>query len=86
MKYLTDTQAGEIPALSGLDDEQRRQTLADADALYAVIGEEPWITDSDLRQWAESNGQDPDRTTRALALLTDTSRIVQIGESSTGPA
>ncbi len=78
MKYLTDTQAGQIPALSGLDDEQRQQALADADALYAVIADRPWIADIDLRQSAEQAGQDPDRTTRALSLLADCDRIITI--------
>lgn len=74
--YVTDTKAGEIPALQGLEPDDVAQALADADKLRGYLRRNEFATDDQIHRWAERNDiDDPDRVTRGLAVLVDTGRV-----------
>lgn len=72
----------EIPALQAQPPEQRAQTLADADAVYAYVRRNEWVTEEKLRVWAERREMSPDRLNVALELLAQTGRLTAIPDAT----
>lgn len=81
-RYVTDKALEEIPALQAQEPEQRAQTLADADAVYAYVRRNEWITEDRLRKWAERRDLNPDRLNVALELLAQTGRLTTIPDAT----
>lgn len=75
MRYITDQQASEIPALAELPDSDRQTILADAARVHTYVQRNAWISDEDLRLYGERNDLPPDRLNAALALLCDTGQL-----------
>ena len=83
MRYLTDTQADQLPSLQDLDDAARAQVLTDAGVVYAYANRaRGTLTDSKLRGWGEKNDLGPDRMNAALAFLQDTGRLLTIPDDT----
>lgn len=82
-RYVTDKALEEIPALREQEPDQRAQTLADADAVYAFVRRNEWITEDDLRVWSEGQSMSPDRLNVALELLAQTARLNIIADPTT---
>ena len=78
MRYLTERQAEDIAPLAGLDSEARARVLADAAQVYRYISANPWISDGDLRVWAEAHGATPDRLNAALQVLISSGKLVDL--------
>lgn len=84
MRYLTDKHADTIGALDGLDQAGRAQALADAERVYNYVRRNENIDDDELRQYGERNELPPDRLNTALAVLTETGRLLAVNENTLG--
>lgn len=78
MRYITDQHAADIPGLADLDPKDQRQVLADAGRVYTRVQRQPWITDTELREYGERNDLPPDRMNAALALLEQTNQLLPV--------
>lgn len=79
MAFLTDQHIAEL----GLPDDPTaaRTVLRDSGDTYDYIQANAWIGQADLSKWAESEWGDgaPDRLNAAMAVLTQTGRVIDLG-------
>lgn len=85
-RYVTDQQVSTITELQGSTPDEQAQAFQDAEQVYSFLRRsesqrEFDVPEDSLRKWAEQQGLDPDRLTRAVGVLVGSGRVLTFPDS-----
>lgn len=86
MRYFTDQQAAELPALADADDAARGRIIDAAETVYRYVRRNEWVDEDKLRTWGEKHDIDPDTMNGALEVLQASGRLFGADAAADTPA